>query len=162
MSDEAGLRGDALSAVRRYADEALRPAEFVPGETTVPVAGRVIGAPELEALVDASLDGWLTEGRFAGRFAPAFARAAGRERALLVGSGSQANLLAVAARLLAAHGAAARAGRRGDHARARLLDHDRARSTSTGSCRSSWTWSSTRSTRRSTRSRRRSASAPAA
>ena len=31
----------------------------------MPVAGRVIGAPELEALVDASLDGWLTEGRFA-------------------------------------------------------------------------------------------------
>jgi CDP-4-dehydro-6-deoxyglucose reductase, E1 len=96
LTDEAGLRADTLSAVRRYADEALQPGDFVPGETTVPVAGRVIGAPELEALVDASLDGWLTEGRFAGRFAPAFARAAGRDRALLVGSGSQANLLAVA------------------------------------------------------------------
>jgi len=69
----------------------------VRGESTVPVAAKVIGAPELEALVDASLDGWLTEGRFALRFAPAFARAAGREHALLVGSGSQANLLAVAA-----------------------------------------------------------------
>ena len=70
---------------------------FVRGETTVPVAGKVIGAPELEALVDASLDGWLTEGRFAQRFAPAFAHAASRDHALLVGSGSQANLLAVAA-----------------------------------------------------------------
>jgi CDP-4-dehydro-6-deoxyglucose reductase, E1 len=97
LSREAALREDALSAVRRYAEEALATREFVPGETTVPVAGRVIGAPELEALVDASLDGWLTEGRFAARFAPAFAQAAGRERALLVGSGSQANLLAVAA-----------------------------------------------------------------
>ncbi len=58
---------------------------------------KVIGAPELEALVDASLDGWLTEGRFAQRFAPAFAHAAARDHALLVGSGSQANLLAVAA-----------------------------------------------------------------
>lgn len=96
MSSEPALREDALAAVRRYAEEALRPAEFVPGETTVPVAGRVIGAPELEALVDASLDGWLTEGRFAARFAPAFAHAAGREHALLVGSGSQANMLAVA------------------------------------------------------------------
>jgi CDP-6-deoxy-D-xylo-4-hexulose-3-dehydrase len=94
---EAALRDDALSAARRYAEEALRPREFVPGETPVPVAGRVIGAPELEALVDASLDGWLTEGRFAARFAPAFARAVGRDHALLVGSGSQANLLAVAA-----------------------------------------------------------------
>jgi CDP-4-dehydro-6-deoxyglucose reductase, E1 len=95
-SREAALREDALSAVRRYAEEALAPAEFVPGETPVRVAGRVIGSPELEALVDASLDGWLTEGRFAARFAPALARAAGRDHALLVGSGSQANLLAVA------------------------------------------------------------------
>jgi CDP-4-dehydro-6-deoxyglucose reductase, E1 len=93
---EAGLRRDALSAARRYAEEALAELDFVPGETPVRVAGRVIGAPELEALVDASLDGWLTEGRFAARFAPEFARAAGREHALLVGSGSQANLLAVA------------------------------------------------------------------
>jgi CDP-6-deoxy-D-xylo-4-hexulose-3-dehydrase len=83
--------------VRRYAEEVLRPAEFVPGETTVPVGGRVIGSPELEALVHASLDGWLTEGRFAARFGPAFARAAGRDHTLLVGSGSQANLLAMAA-----------------------------------------------------------------
>jgi CDP-4-dehydro-6-deoxyglucose reductase, E1 len=96
LSREAALREDALAAVRRYADEALAPSEFVPGETPVPVAGRVIGSPELEALVEASLDGWLTEGRFAARFAPAFAQAVGRDRALLVGSGSQANLLAVA------------------------------------------------------------------
>ena len=90
------LRAGALTAVRGYAEEALAAQPFVRGHTTVPVAGKVIGAPELEALVDASLDGWLTEGRFAQRFAPAFARAAGREHALLVGSGSQANLLAVA------------------------------------------------------------------
>jgi CDP-4-dehydro-6-deoxyglucose reductase, E1 len=96
LSGEAALREAALAAVRRYAVEALGASEFVPGETTVPVAGRVIGPPELEALVDASLDGWLTEGRFAARFAPTFARVAGREHALLVGSGSQANLLAVA------------------------------------------------------------------
>jgi CDP-4-dehydro-6-deoxyglucose reductase, E1 len=91
------LRAVALAAVRDYAEAALAEEPFVKGETTVPVAAKVIGAPELEALVDASLDGWLTEGRFAQRFAPAFARAAGREHALLVGSGSQANLLAVAA-----------------------------------------------------------------
>jgi CDP-4-dehydro-6-deoxyglucose reductase, E1 len=91
------LRAEALAAVRDYAEAALAEQPFVRGKTTVPVATKVIGAPELEALVDASLDGWLTEGRFAQRFAPAFARAAGREHALLVGSGSQANLLAVAA-----------------------------------------------------------------
>src|ERR687895_2068003 len=91
------LRAGALAAVRDYAEAALAEQPFVRGETTVPVAAKVIGAPELESLVDASLDGWLTEGRFAQRFAPAFARAAGREHALLVGSGSQGNLLAVAA-----------------------------------------------------------------
>ena len=90
------LRAEALAAVRDYAEAALAEQPFVRGETTVPVAAKTIGAPELEALVDASLDGWLTEGRFAQRFCPAFARAAGREHALLVGSGSQANLLAVA------------------------------------------------------------------
>jgi CDP-4-dehydro-6-deoxyglucose reductase, E1 len=91
------LRAEALAAVRGYAEAALAEQPFVRGKTTVPVAAKVIGAPELEALVDASLDGWLTEGRFAQRFGPAFTRAAGREHALLVGSGSQANLLAVAA-----------------------------------------------------------------
>ncbi len=96
-SREAALREEALSAVRRYAEEAHPQGEFVAGETRVPVAGRVIGAPELEALVDASLDGWFTEGRFAARFAPAFAQVAGRDHALMVGSGSQANLLALAA-----------------------------------------------------------------
>jgi CDP-4-dehydro-6-deoxyglucose reductase, E1 len=90
------LRTGVLAAVREYAAQSLERQPFVRGETTVPVAAKVIGAPELEALVDASLDGWLTEGRFAQRFAPAFARAADREHALLVGSGSQANLLALA------------------------------------------------------------------
>ena len=91
------LRAEALSAVRRYAEEAFDEREFIPGETNVPVAGRVIGAPELEALVDASLDGWLTEGRFARAFSEAFAGVVGRSQSFLVGSGSQANLLAVAA-----------------------------------------------------------------
>lgn len=95
--EHSALRADALAAVRNYAEEALAARPFVRGRTVVPVAGKVIGATELEALADASLDGWLTEGRFAQRFAPAFARAVTRDHALLVGSGSQANLLAVAA-----------------------------------------------------------------
>lgn len=93
----AGLRDAALAAVRAYAEAALEPQPFVAGETTVPVAGRVIGAPELTALAEAVLDGWLTEGRFADAFRPAFAEAAGRRSAAIVGSGSAANLLAIAA-----------------------------------------------------------------
>lgn len=91
------LRAEALAAVRRYAEATFVEQPFVPGETPVRVAGRVIGAPELEALVDASLDGWLTEGRFAERFRSELAPVVQREHVALTGSGSQANLLAVAA-----------------------------------------------------------------
>src|SRR5688572_25010419 len=100
QADSTGLealREEVLAATRVYAEESQAERPFVRGETTVPVAGKVIGVAELEAVVEASLDGWLTEGRFARRFAPAFARAAGRDHALLVGSGSQANLLAAGA-----------------------------------------------------------------
>jgi CDP-4-dehydro-6-deoxyglucose reductase, E1 len=91
------LRAAALDAVRRYAEVALAPEPFEPGRTTVPVAAKVIDGADLVALTDAVLDGWLTEGRFARAFADAFAATAGRRHAVLVGSGSQANLLAVAA-----------------------------------------------------------------
>jgi CDP-4-dehydro-6-deoxyglucose reductase, E1 len=97
------LRDEALAAARRYAEAALEREPFVPGETPVPVGGRVIGSPEIESLVDASLDGWLTEGRFATAFAKSFAETVGRSNVALVGSGSQANLLAVSAALSHLH-----------------------------------------------------------
>ena len=53
--------------------------------------------------MDASLDGWLTEGRFADRFRTEFGRTVGREHVALIGSGSQATLLAVAAALSHLH-----------------------------------------------------------
>lgn len=92
------LRADALAATERYARAAFEgEPEFVAGRTRVPVSGKVIGAPELRALVDAALDGWLTEGRFADAFRDRLAAVTGRPHVVLVGSGSQANLLAVAA-----------------------------------------------------------------
>ena len=67
--DLDALRAEALAAVERYAAAAFEAEPpFAPGETTVSVAGKVIGSPELRALVDAALDGWLTEGRFADEF----------------------------------------------------------------------------------------------
>ena len=104
------LRDEVLAAARRYAAAALEPQPFVPGETLVPVGGRVIGTPEIEALIDASLDGWLTEGRFATRFAESFGEVVGRSSVALVGSGSQANLLAVSAALSHLHERPLRAG----------------------------------------------------
>jgi CDP-6-deoxy-D-xylo-4-hexulose-3-dehydrase len=95
----AELRADLLEQVQEYGRVMEEAEPFVPGQTPVPVGGRVVGAPELSALVDASLDGWLTEGRFAARFSAEFVRVVGRTNVALVGSGSQANLLAVAAAL---------------------------------------------------------------
>ena len=121
-SREAALREDTLSAVRRYAEEALVGREFVPGESKVPVGGRVIGTPELEALADASLDGWLTEGRFAARFSAEFAGAVGRAqdpgRLGLAGEPTGG-----AAALVSPARASTAGGGRGGHPRARLL-HD--------------------------------------
>jgi CDP-4-dehydro-6-deoxyglucose reductase, E1 len=93
----AGLRADALDAVRRYAEAALQPERFEPGSSRVAVAAKVLDAADLVSAADAVLDASLTEGRFADAFRAGLARAAGREHAVLVGSGSQANLLAVAA-----------------------------------------------------------------
>ena len=96
MAEDEDRRASLIDEARAYAEEAFAPAPFEPGKTPVRVAGRVIGGAEIANLVDATLEGWLTEGRFAERFARDFARVAGRDQAVLVGSGSQANLLAIA------------------------------------------------------------------
>ena len=93
--DELRARARALAA--EYYEAALRPAPFVPGESWVPVSGRVFDATELQFLVDASLDFWLTTGRFAAQFEREFARVVGVRHAILCNSGSSANLLATSA-----------------------------------------------------------------
>ena len=93
----ADLREQILELVQSYHEVGFAPSEFVPGETPVPVSGRVFDADELLHLVDASLDFWLTTGRYAKQFELQFARALGVRHALLCNSGSSANLLAVSA-----------------------------------------------------------------
>ena len=93
--EELRARTRALAA--EYYEAALRPPPFVAGESWVPVSGRVFDATELEFLVDASLDFWLTTGRFATQFEREFARVVGVRHALLCNSGSSANLLATSA-----------------------------------------------------------------
>lgn len=98
MNDKAErLRNQILELVAEYCTEAFPPKTFVPGETTVPVAGRVFDADDVQHLVNASLDFWLTTGRFANEFEHNFARAVGVRHAVLVNSGSSANLLALSA-----------------------------------------------------------------
>lgn len=69
---------------------------FIPGETPVPVSGKVLDSEDFVALVEASLDGWLTAGRFHEEFERNLARYVGVRNALFVNSGSSANLVALA------------------------------------------------------------------
>jgi CDP-6-deoxy-D-xylo-4-hexulose-3-dehydrase len=90
------LRARIEELVRaEHASGAGRP--FVPGETAIGYAGRVYDADEVVALVDASLDFWLTAGPRAEEFERALAAKAGTKYALLVNSGSSANLAAISA-----------------------------------------------------------------
>jgi CDP-6-deoxy-D-xylo-4-hexulose-3-dehydrase len=95
--DLDALRAEALDAVRRYAEAALAPQPFTAGEDRVAVAAKVLGADDLVSAADAVLDANLTEGRFADAFRAGLTEATDRAHAVLVGSGSQANLLATAA-----------------------------------------------------------------
>lgn len=91
------LRKEILALVKEYATVKFAKAPFVPGETPVRYAGRVFDHHELTSLVDSSLDFWLTAGRFAEEFESEFAAFTGLEYAMLVNSGSSANLVAFTA-----------------------------------------------------------------
>ena len=70
---------------------------FVAGSSVVPVSGKVLDPADIVALVDSSLDGWLTAGRFTAKFERALAKYVGTRAALFVNSGSSANLVALSA-----------------------------------------------------------------
>ena len=91
------LRQQILNLVEAYAKAKWPSTPFLPGLSAVPVSGKVFDGADVRNLVDASLDFWLTTGRFARDFQPAFAAFMGQTHALLVNSGSSANLLAVSA-----------------------------------------------------------------
>jgi CDP-6-deoxy-D-xylo-4-hexulose-3-dehydrase len=89
------LRKRILALVGDFAAEEWPERPFVPGETPVPVSGRVFDGDDVATLVEASLDFWLTAGRFASEFERALAKLLGLRTALLCNSGSSANLLAL-------------------------------------------------------------------
>src|SRR5947209_11431586 len=80
------LRARILELVRQYHDAAFPARAFRPGESAVPCAGRVFDGDDLTHLVDASLDFWLTTGRFAAEFEKRFAAFFGLKHALLTNS----------------------------------------------------------------------------
>ncbi|MFT0171973.1 lipopolysaccharide biosynthesis protein RfbH [Paraburkholderia mimosarum] len=90
------LRAQISELVAQYAELAHLPKPFEAGATVIPPSGKVIGAKELQYMVDASLDGWLTTGRFNEAFEQRLREFLGVKHALTTNSGSSANLLAFA------------------------------------------------------------------
>jgi CDP-6-deoxy-D-xylo-4-hexulose-3-dehydrase len=97
LFDESEDRTSVLREVRAYAERSLAAQPFVRGETKVPVSGKVLDPDDIAALVEASLDGWLTAGRFHGGFERELAKYVGARNAVFVNSGSSANLVALSA-----------------------------------------------------------------
>jgi CDP-6-deoxy-D-xylo-4-hexulose-3-dehydrase len=89
-------RNAVIEAARAH-HRALSPRKIVPGQDYIPVTGKVLDEDDLVNLVDSSLDMWLTAGRFATEFEKSFAQSFGTKFALLVNSGSSANLVAFTA-----------------------------------------------------------------
>jgi CDP-6-deoxy-D-xylo-4-hexulose-3-dehydrase len=88
------IREEIARLVDEYASIAFAPQPFFPGATAVPPSGKVLGAGELKNMVAASLDGWLTTGRFNAEFEKKLAAFIGVKHLLTVNSGSSANLVA--------------------------------------------------------------------
>jgi len=88
------LREQIAKLVDEYAAISLAPQPFLPGFTLVPPSGKVVGAEELKNMVEASLDGWLTTGRFNAEFEKKLATFIGIKHLITVNSGSSANLVA--------------------------------------------------------------------
>jgi CDP-6-deoxy-D-xylo-4-hexulose-3-dehydrase len=91
------LRSQIAELVAQYAAIEYAPKMFIGGETIVPPSGKVLGAKELQLMVDASLDGWLTTGRFNDAFEKRLGEYLGVPYVLTTTSGSSANLLALTA-----------------------------------------------------------------
>ena len=103
----AGLAGELIEIINEKIQKRI-----LPGEDYISVTGKKIDAQDILYGVDATLDAWLTTGRYAKEFEPALARYIGAKNALLVNSGSSANL--VAFYTLTSHSLGKRAIQKGD------------------------------------------------
>jgi CDP-4-dehydro-6-deoxyglucose reductase, E1 len=91
------LRQQIAALVDEYAKLAYAPQPFLPGASAVPPSGKVLDGAELKNMVEASLDGWLTTGRFNDEFERKLAAFFGVKHLITVNSGSSANLVAFSA-----------------------------------------------------------------
>jgi CDP-6-deoxy-D-xylo-4-hexulose-3-dehydrase len=92
--EQEKIRKQIAALVDQYAALEYAAKPFVPGETAIPPSGKLIDAQEIKNMVEASLDGWLTTGRFNAMFETKLASFIGVKYLLTVNSGSSANLVA--------------------------------------------------------------------
>jgi len=97
MDTTQSLREKIIALTKEYYHKKFASKEFIPGKDKVHYAGRVFDDKELTNLVDSGLDFWLTSGRFSEEFEMQLASFLGVSDAILVNSGSSANLIAVSA-----------------------------------------------------------------
>jgi CDP-6-deoxy-D-xylo-4-hexulose-3-dehydrase len=88
------IRENILNLVKDYSKIHFLKQDFIPGKTQIPVTGKLLGLLELQNMVEASLDGWLTTGRFNKQFEEKLSFFLGIKCLLTVNSGSSANLIA--------------------------------------------------------------------
>ena len=91
------IRKKISELVSQYALIEFKNTTFIPGINSVPPSGKLIGEEEMQNMVSASLDGWLTSGRFNSMFEKQLAEFIGVKHAITVNSGSSANLVAFSA-----------------------------------------------------------------
>ena len=94
METAEELRLEISNLVQKFADLKYVDKAFKPGRSMIPPSGKVIGVIELQYMVDASLDGWLTTGRFNRKFEKELSKFIGVKHLITVNSGSSANLVA--------------------------------------------------------------------
>jgi CDP-4-dehydro-6-deoxyglucose reductase, E1 len=94
MKTVESLKKDIAELVKQYAELQYAHKDFEPGKSVIPPSGKVIGETELQYMVEASLDGWLTTGRFNDQFEIKLAQFIGIKHLITVNSGSSANLVA--------------------------------------------------------------------
>ena len=94
LSQKKKIKNQISSLVKKYSNIEFKKRKFIPGKTTIPPTGKVIGDMELQNMVEASLDGWLTAGRFNKTFEKKLANFIGIKQLITANSGSSANLIA--------------------------------------------------------------------
>lgn len=94
MDNLSTIKAQILDLVNQYAEASFHPKKFLPGISVIPPSGKLIGSEELQNMVEASLDGWLTTGRFNDAFENGLAKFLGVKHLITVNSGSSANLVA--------------------------------------------------------------------